>query len=371
MRLETIGKPTFNHELANNETSFVLNCALEIKRLHKQTQENIIKIGQLLLEVKRKLAHGQFTEWTEQEFSWSTDTAQRFMNAAKLAEEKPQIAVFANQIDTSALYLLCKPSTPKAIIEEVTTRAEAGERITHGTTKELLKQQTTSLHTPISTLPIASSNPVVKPTEPSLAPSPAIEIPIKKATHQLVNSSQSNEWYTPENYIEAVKEVLGAIDLDPASNSLADQTVKAKRFFSIDDDGLKQPWNGQVFLNPPYGFNDDGESNQAIWSKRLIEQYQLGITKEAILLVNASTASQWFKPLWDYPICFTDHRIKFYSSEENSNQPTKDNCFVYFGKQLEKFVQVFSKFGSIVGKVGIDEEGLFIRVGVNPKNDAA
>lgn len=371
MRLETIKESAFSHEIANNETSFVLNCTLEIKRLHKQTQENIIKIGQLLLEVKRRLAHGQFTEWIEKEFSWSTDTAQRFMNAAKLAEEKPQIAVFANQIDTSALYLVAKPSTPENVRQEIVLRAEAGERIRHSTAKELIKQAM-SLPLTTSTSTSSPSTPSIETIQPSLTPSSiTLETSVKKANHQLVHSSKSNEWYTPQEYIEAVKEVLGEIDLDPASNSLANQVVKASKFYTIADDGLKHSWDGRVFLNCPYGFNDDGESNQAIWSKRLIEQYHLSITKEAILLLNASTASQWFKPLWDYPICFTDHRIKFYSSEETSNQPTKDNCFIYFGKQIEKFIQVFSKFGSIVGKIGVDEEGLFIRVGVNPKNEAA
>ena len=62
-----------------------------------------------------------------------------------------------------------------------------------------------------------------------------------------------NEWYTPAKNIEVAREVLGEIDLDPASHAIAQQTVKATRFFTAADDGLKQLWHGRVLFNPPYG----------------------------------------------------------------------------------------------------------------------
>ncbi len=54
---------------------------------------------------------------------------------------------------------------------------------------------------------------------------------------------RSNEWYTPSYIIEAARQVLGSIDLDPASCALANQTVKAAKYFTVDDDGLAQSWN--------------------------------------------------------------------------------------------------------------------------------
>lgn len=61
-------------------------------------------------------------------------------------------------------------------------------------------------------------------------------------------SLKSNEWYTPDRYIQAVKEVLGSIDLDPASCAEANQTVGATDYYTKEDDGLEQYWKGNVFL---------------------------------------------------------------------------------------------------------------------------
>jgi hypothetical protein len=55
--------------------------------------------------------------------------------------------------------------------------------------------------------------------------------------HQLLNSSASAEWFTPPRYIEAVREVLGAIDLDPASCESANRIVQATRYFTAADNG--------------------------------------------------------------------------------------------------------------------------------------
>ena len=60
------------------------------------------------------------------------------------------------------------------------------------------------------------------------------------------------EWYTPKPYIAAAKKAMGDIDLDPATSKRAQRTVKAAKYYTAKQDGLLQPWSGNVFLNPPY-----------------------------------------------------------------------------------------------------------------------
>ena len=70
---------------------------------------------------------------------------------------------------------------------------------------------------------------------------------------EVMHSSAAVDWYTPAYLMGAVRELLGAIDLDPASCAAANETVGAARYFTEIDDGLAQRWHGRLFLNPPYG----------------------------------------------------------------------------------------------------------------------
>jgi hypothetical protein len=55
--------------------------------------------------------------------------------------------------------------------------------------------------------------------------------------HQLLNSSASAEWFTPPRYIEAVRAMLSAIGLDPASSEEANRIVGATRYYTQELEG--------------------------------------------------------------------------------------------------------------------------------------
>lgn len=56
-------------------------------------------------------------------------------------------------------------------------------------------------------------------------------------------------WLTPPHILDA----LGAFDLDPCAASEPRPWPTAARHIALPDDGLSAPWNGRVWLNPPYG----------------------------------------------------------------------------------------------------------------------
>jgi hypothetical protein len=63
-------------------------------------------------------------------------------------------------------------------------------------------------------------------------------------------SNKSVEWYTPPWIFER----MGIeFDLDPCHPIEQIKWIPAKKRLTSDDDGLKSPWFGRVWLNPPYG----------------------------------------------------------------------------------------------------------------------
>jgi phage N-6-adenine-methyltransferase len=156
-------------------------------------------------------------------------------------------------------------------------------------------------------------------------------------------SSVSNEWYTPAEYLEAARRVLGAIDLDPASCELANKTVQAAGYYTEDDDGLNQPWKGRVWLNPPYG----GQAGAFV--TKLAESYDSGEVTAAIALITAlTTDTNWFRPLWDHVLCFFYGRIKFDSDDGSGSSNTAGSIFIYLGPDPDGFQAEFGRFGAVV-----------------------
>jgi hypothetical protein len=85
--------------------------------------------------------------------------------------------------------------------------------------------------------------------------------------HQLIHQDSGNcDYYTPPKIIAAAHILLGTIDLDPASSLKANETVKAKRIYTKADNGLAQPWEGNVWMNHPFSRQGNRE-----WIGKLVE----------------------------------------------------------------------------------------------------
>jgi hypothetical protein len=165
-------------------------------------------------------------------------------------------------------------------------------------------------------------------------------------------SSEHNEWYTPAKYIEAVREVLGDIDLDPASSAQANAVVRATEIFTQFDDGLTREWRGRFFMNPPYGRTPEHRSLAAAFCNKALAEFDAGNIEAGIILVNSLHSQTWQAPLYNYAVCFVDHRIHFVSADGEENEaPTFQNIFVYLGTDLMKFAEVFSRFGYVMRKM--------------------
>lgn len=92
---------------------------------------------------------------------------------------------------------------------------------------------------------------------------------------------KSDEWYTPKYFFDAfgVK-----FDLDPCHPN-KETFVPARKIYIKSDDGLTAPWNGFVWMNPPFG----GRNGQFPWIDKFVEH------GNGIGLFSALTSSQGFQ----------------------------------------------------------------------------
>lgn len=157
----------------------------------------------------------------------------------------------------------------------------------------------------------------------------------REYNRRAIHSSAGVEWYTPSRFVEAAREVLDGIDLNPASCEQANGTVKAARFYDVDADGLAHDWPGAVFLNPPYC------QQAGVFVEHLVNQYEQGITTAAIVVLSShSIDNLWFRPLWRYPIAFAG-RVHFDSPAGPTTAANHGTVFAYLGPNVDRFDEVF------------------------------
>ena len=191
--------------------------------------------------------------------------------------------------------------------------------------KELLSNNDNSLPEPkhdtrkaiakavgVSTGKVAQAE-VVKKKSPELwekakAGEITVHAAYKAATVHVGQNSGENEWYTPVEFVEAAREVMGGIDCDPASSEIANRTVNATKFFDKDADGLRQKWNGRIFLNPPYA-----QPLMSQFAEALASKFENDEIEQAVVLVNNATETGWFARIASRAsaVCFPSSRIRF------------------------------------------------------------
>lgn len=158
----------------------------------------------------------------------------------------------------------------------------------------------------------------------------------------VTNNSGCNEWYTPAQYVDLAREVLEEIDLDPASCAFANETVKARLFYSEENDGLSRTWRGRVWMNPPYS-----AELVARFTEKFVNEYNDGNITEGIVLVNNATETAWFVNMAKAAsaVVFPRGRIRYQSPTRESLAPLQGQAFLYFGDRRGRFLRVFSDVG--------------------------
>jgi transcriptional regulator with XRE-family HTH domain len=140
------------------------------------------------------------------------------------------------------------------------------------------------------------------------------------------NSATSETWTTPKELLEPLYSVFGAFDLDPCSptsNSRA-APVKAKVYYTEDDDGLLLPWFGTVYMNAPYG------RKLCNWTAKARAEVEQGNAAMVIGLIPARPDTRyWHRDIaGSASVFFLKGRLKFANAEQVAPFPS---CLVVWG----------------------------------------
>jgi hypothetical protein len=391
--------PLFDYDSLDIDTrSFVQEKTQAIHARLKRTAEDIVAIGQDLIEVRDRLAcvgrGGLFHPWLRAEFDMARRMAYNFISVAERFGDS-NCAKFA-QLPVSVLYELAAPSTPESVIEMVEAKQieptisairEAKQEISRQEAEKAQQQgvertNTTPTETPTTlwrppsqqednheehvfteeekyhtaadtgTLDYYYDNlrresiareqeAPVESLQQSPSPEETVE-PVSTHFMQIMSSSETPEWNTPQHIIHKVISFFGEIDLDPCSNSHETPNVPAHIRYAREDDGLAKEWAGRVYMNPPYG------SEIGKWTGKLVESFTDGSVQEAIALVPGRIDTAWFQPLYNFLICNIRGRLQFGESQTGAPFPS---VLVYMGDRREDFIAHFKTLGPIVERV--------------------
>ena len=124
-------------------------------------------------------------------------------------------------------------------------------------------------------------------------------------------SSKTDLWATPQEFFDKYDKIFN-FEIDVCANK---ENAKCGKFFTQEDDGLSQEWEGVCWMNPPYG-RDIGK-----WMKKAYESSLEGAT--VVCLVPSRTDTKWWH---DYSmkgeIEFIKGRLKFGGSKNSAPFPS-------------------------------------------------
>jgi len=129
---------------------------------------------------------------------------------------------------------------------------------------------------------------------------------------ELMFSSKTDLWSTPQDFFDKVSREFD-FTTDVCATS---ENAKCNRFFSIEDDGLSQVWDGTCWMNPPYG-REIGK-----WVEKAYRSSLNGAT--VVGLLPSRTDTKWFQDfiLGKSEIRFIRGRLKFGGQSNSAPFPS-------------------------------------------------
>jgi phage N-6-adenine-methyltransferase len=112
-------------------------------------------------------------------------------------------------------------------------------------------------------------------------------------------NSVKQDWTTPQSLFNKINLEFN-FEWDLAAS---ETNAKCSKFFTKEQDGLKQIWDGVCWLNPPYG---DKSSKMVDWIKKAYNDSKNNDKLTVVMLIPARTNTKWF-----HEYCMKAAELKF------------------------------------------------------------
>ncbi len=128
--------------------------------------------------------------------------------------------------------------------------------------------------------------------------------------------SIKQDWTTPKILFNKLNQEFN-FEYDLAADK---NNALCAKFYTKDNDGLKQNWDGICWLNPPYG---DKSSKMVDWIKKSYNDSQINPNLTVVMLIPARTNTKWFHNycMKAAEVRFICGRPKFGDSKHGLPQP--------------------------------------------------
>ena len=129
---------------------------------------------------------------------------------------------------------------------------------------------------------------------------------------EVMFSSKTDLWETPQDLFDKY-DAIYHFETDVCA---LPENAKCEKYYTPEDDGLLQPWNGVCWCNPPYG------RTIGKWIQKAYETFAGGGT--VVMLLPARTDTKWFHE-YIYnkaEIRFIKGRLKFGNSKNAAPFPS-------------------------------------------------
>ena len=124
-------------------------------------------------------------------------------------------------------------------------------------------------------------------------------------------SSKTDLWATPQKFFDKY-DAVHKFTLDVCATK---DNAKCAKFYTVEDDGLSQSWQGVCWMNPPYG------REIGAWMKKAYESSLQGAT--VVCLVPARTDTKWWHEYAMHgQIEFIKGRLKFGDAKNSAPFPS-------------------------------------------------